>query len=264
MKQKNYEIECLSKFLNNQPIKKFNNGGDLTPWERAQELNYENGFAHVADEDLQFAGILPEMTIYSKPNTIKQQIMITKGAPESEGFMDPKSNEVVYPAIDYRYGTPTQHCAAYANGLVSLDDRYAPESGHAWTRSHDNEFVINGFKNLYKDLIYNREKANKRNSEAADYVAQHFSIDQLDPNEVYFAHLSYPESPSLFKAYYGAEDGITSTHTGNLMYDKASGQWVVLHNVSGKVYKHNLYDLLGSRHKKHYAVTAISKANKKK
>jgi hypothetical protein len=72
----------------------------------------------------------------------------------------------------------------------------------------------------------------------------------------------YTNSKKHQQAYDEGENGITSTHTGNMFYNHNTDQWEVVHNIDGNVYLNNLTDILGGNNKLGFGITAISLAQK--
>ena len=172
---------------------------------------------------------------------------------------------------------------------------YSPNNigGHAWTRltaGADNKMVYSAYDGVdydtsnAKDLeIYqlyqqavdaNDSKAaakyaallqksvghlsEKRNKEAADRFLKEFDSKTLDKNKTYMVNMYYKGSPSAGVAWYGAQNGTTGTHTGNVYWDPKTESWRISHNIHGTVHDDDFIKTQGSR--RPYAITAIAEA----
>ena len=85
-----------------------------------------------------------------------------------------------------------------------------------------------------------------------------FDSSTLDKNKTYMVNMYYAGSPSAGVAWYGAENGTTGTHTGNVYWDPQTERWRISHNVHGTVKDDDFIQTQGSR--RPYAVTAIAEA----
>lgn len=207
---------------------------------------------------------LSEIEVYPskvKPEPFIPFNYIPKGTPNYRGMVIHNGKPVK--AIDYRTGLPTRECAMFANSILTDDPNYEEGWGHAWTRSMLDEYLINGYDHLgAKPDTYNLNKILKRNNDAADYVLNNIPMGDLNKNQIYKAHMYYTNSKKHQQAYDEGENGITSTHTGNMFYNHNTDQWEVVHNIDGNVYLNNLTDILGGNNKLGFGITAISLAQK--
>ena len=165
--------------------------------------------------------------------------------------------------------------------------------GHAWTRltaGKDNKMIYSGYEGTeydtsnakdretyqaYLEAVKNNDTkaANQyaamlqasvgrlsvqRNKAAADRFMKEFDSSTLDKNKTYMVNMYYAGSPSAGVAWYGAENGTTGTHTGNVYWDPKTERWRISHNVHGTVKDDDFIQTQGSR--RPYAVTAIAEA----
>lgn len=165
--------------------------------------------------------------------------------------------------------------------------------GHAWTRltaGKDNNMIYSGYEGTeydtsnakdretyqaYLEAVRNNDTkaANRyaamlqssvgrlsvqRNKAAADRFMKEFDSSTLDKNKTYMVNMYYAGSPNAGVAWYGAENGTTGTHTGNVYWDPKTERWRISHNVHGTVKDDDFIQTQGSR--RPYAVTAIAEA----
>ena len=165
--------------------------------------------------------------------------------------------------------------------------------GHAWTRltaGKDNKMIYSGYEGTEYDTSNAKDRENyqkylqavkaedkkaadyyasllqasvgrlsvQRNKAAADRFMKEFDSSTLDKNKTYMVNMYYAGSPSAGVAWYGAENGTTGTHTGNVYWDPNTERWRISHNVHGTVKDDDFIQTQGSR--RPYAVTAIAEA----
>lgn len=105
------------------------------------------------------------------------------------------------------------------------------------------------------------EESDKRNAQAADNFKNNFQADSLDRNKTYLVNMYYKGSPQRATAWFGAKNGTTGTHTGNLYWDNKSNSWRVAHNIHGKVFDEDFNTLQGSG--RNYGITAVSEIGRR-
>ena len=102
------------------------------------------------------------------------------------------------------------------------------------------------------------DASEKRNREAADRFMKEFDSSTLDKNKIYMVNMYYKGSPNTGVAWYGAKNGTTGTHTGNVYWNPRTKSWRISHNIHGTVHDDDFIRTQGSN--KPYAVTAIAEA----
>lgn len=184
---------------------------------------------------------------------IDGKLIKPKNKPLRPKYTGSGRNPVVSAQHAVHDGKVIQECSKYGN-CVLRDEGYV-SNGDAWTRHNNQRTVYSGYDGLDRPETYDTKKVVNYNLVAADNVAKHFNENDLDKDRIYSVGMYYMGSPYQKTAYEKGVEGATNTHTGNLMYDKKLGTWVVKHNVHGTEYTNKLSDVLGS--KGQYGVTGI-------
>jgi hypothetical protein len=67
-------------------------------------------------------------------------------------------------------------------------------------------------------------------------------------------------SPNKRKAWEGAKNGTTGTHTGNLYWNPETNSWRISHSIHGIIHDDDFIQAQGSKNRFGYGVTAIAEA----
>jgi hypothetical protein len=73
-------------------------------------------------------------------------------------------------------------------------------------------------------------------------------------------NMYFNSSPNKRKAWEGATNGTTGTHTGNLYWNPETNSWRISHNIHGVVHDDDFIQAQGSKNRFGYGVTAIAEA----
>ena len=183
-------------------------------------------------------------------------------------------------------------CAQWANGAINKANIPGftltnAVTGNAWTRLSTGDMILNGYqyvpkldiddatKEAYDKYVKSGKEpwgiswrlsprskfgrqAQQRNFAAADSLKTHFDENQLDTNRTYMVNMFYKDSPYTGVAAVEGLDDITGTHTGNMYWDTDSQKWKVVHNIHKQIIDESVEDILGSKTRKNWGVTAIS------
>lgn len=199
---------------------------------------------------------------------------------------------------------PTEQCARWANDSLRRFKKNGRRifgarevGGDAWTRlsaGKNSKMIFSGYDNIPYDTTSNtqakidyqayvdaesknpgsgintpalkamRSQSIKRNHTAADNLKSKFNTNTLDKSKVYMVNMYYDSSPNAGIAWYGASNGTTGTHTGNLYWNSETNDWRVAHNIHGNIHDDKFDDVRGSKNKFGYGVTAIAEPSTRK
>jgi hypothetical protein len=73
-------------------------------------------------------------------------------------------------------------------------------------------------------------------------------------------NMYYNSSPNKRKAWEGASNGTTGTHTGNVYWNPKTNSWRIAHNIHGILHDDDFIQAQGSKNKFGYGITAIAEA----
>lgn len=142
-------------------------------------------------------------------------------------------------------------CAQWSNSLLRNNGYLI--NGNAWNLGNV-DTLFNGFEELEKPKAYDRRIVEDYNHAAANNVYRNFDSKTLDTSRPYAVNMYYNDSPAQEEAFNNGK-GVTGTHTGILTYDEPSKQWLVTHNIHGRIYQEPFISLQSGKGK--YGVTAI-------
>jgi hypothetical protein len=91
--------------------------------------------------------------------------------------------------------------------------------GDAWTTANFADKVFSGFDGLKRPKTTDKENLEEFSAKAARNFADNFSLDYLNPQQVYVVGTTYKGSPNKKLAFENGINGEANTHTGYAKYE---------------------------------------------
>ena len=234
-------------------------------WRRAQAAGYVNQNGRLVKKNVN----PKEFQIPTQP---QQAGLITSGSNNKSSNYTPWTPTLRGGQRYQENGINVEDCARYANeALRQYKDKkgrilYTNQEvgGDAWTRlsaGKHAKMTYSGYDGMdYDPAKYSEALSNQRNWAAADNLYKNFDSKTLDKNKTYMVNMYFNSSPNKRKAWEGATNGTTGTHTGNLYWNPETNSWRISHNIHGVVHDDDFIQAQGSKNRFGYGVTAIAEA----
>lgn len=193
-----------------------------------------------------------EQTYFIKPNNVGEEEMWGPGSQANPRPLPEITITATKPRESYDVKAHSQSnklgkryqgdkCAKWRN--ESLASMGYEIYGDAWTTSNFADKVYSGFEGLERPQRVSKKNLEEFNAQAARNFANNFSLDNLDPNEVYVVGTTYKGSPNKKVAFQEGTGGEANTHTGYAKFE--NGQWMFHSNVHGTEYISPMNQMLG-------------------